>query len=115
MSNLNITERRSDSVVVLDLQGVIRIGEGSVKLRQAVRELVEKGEKNIVINLAGVSNIDSSGLGELVSCYSTVQRIGGGLKLLNLSQNVIDIMSITKLLTVFDTYDDEAAAIESFR
>lgn len=114
MSSLNITERRSDSVVVLDLQGKIRLGEGNLELHQTLRQLVEKGEKKILLNLAGVSNIDSSGLGELIAGYATLQKNDGDLKLLNLTERVSEIMMITKLLTVFEVYDDEAKAIESF-
>jgi anti-sigma B factor antagonist len=114
MSNLNITERRSDSVVILDLEGKIRLGAGNLELHQALRLLVERGEKKILLNLADVSNIDSSGLGELIAGYATLQKNGGDLKLLNLTDRVSELMMITKLLTVFDVYENEALAIESF-
>ncbi|MGC2238898.1 MAG: STAS domain-containing protein [Pyrinomonadaceae bacterium] len=115
MSNLNITQRRSDSVVILDLQGKIKLGEDNLALHQTLRRLVEEGEKKILLNLAGVSNIDSSGLGELIAGYATLQKNGGDLKLLNLTERVSEIMMITKLLTVFDAFDDEAQAIGSFK
>jgi anti-sigma B factor antagonist len=114
MSNLNITERRSDSVVILDLEGKIRLGEGNLELHQTLRLLVERGEKRILLNLADVSNIDSSGLGELIAGYATLQKNDGDLKLFNLTDRVNELMVITKLLTVFEIYDNEADAIESF-
>jgi anti-sigma B factor antagonist len=114
MSNLNITERRSNSVVVLDLQGKIKLGAGNQELHQALRGLVEKGEKKVLLNLAEVSSIDSSGLGELIAGYATLQKNGGDLKLLNLTGRVSELMMITKLLTVFEVFDDEAQAIGSF-
>lgn len=114
MSNLNIKQRRSDSVVILDLQGKIKLGENNLELHQTLRRLVEDGEKKILLNLAGVSSIDSSGLGELIAGYATLQKNGGDLKLLNLTERVSEIMMITKLLTVFDAFDDETQAIRSF-
>lgn len=114
MNNLNITERRSDSVVILDLEGKIRLGQGNLELHQALRLLVERGEKKVLLNLADVSNIDSSGLGELIAGYATLQKNGGDLKLFNLTDRVSELMMITKLLTVFDVYENEALAIESF-
>lgn len=114
MSNLTIATRRSDSVVILDLQGKIRLGEGNLELHQTLRELVEKGEKNILLNLANVTSIDSSGLGELIAGYATLQKNEGDLKLLNLTERVSEIMMITKLLTVFEVFEDEAQAVESF-
>ncbi len=114
MSSLNITQRRSDSVVILDLQGKIKLGEENLEIHQTLRRLVEEGERKILLNLAGVSSIDSSGLGELIAGYATLQKNGGDLKLLNLTERVNEIMMITKLLTVFDAFDDEAQAIKSF-
>jgi anti-sigma B factor antagonist len=114
MNNLNITERRSDSVVILDLEGKIRLGAGNLELHQALRALVENGEKKILLNLADVSNIDSSGLGELIAGYATLQKNGGDLKLVNLTGRVSELMMITKLLTVFEVFENEALAIESF-
>ncbi|MET0751757.1 MAG: STAS domain-containing protein [Pyrinomonadaceae bacterium] len=114
MSSINIAQRRSDSVVILDLQGKINLGAESSQLRQTIRSLVEEGEKKILLNLAGVSSIDSSGLGELVSGLATLQRNGGDLRLVNLNERLSEMITLTKLLTVFDIYDDEAQAVESF-
>jgi anti-sigma B factor antagonist len=115
MAELNIVERQAGDVTVLDLSGKITIGEGSVSLRGAIRRLIEEGKKKILLNLAGVSYVDSSGIGELVSSFTTINREGGQLKLLNLTQKIQDLLAITKLLTVFDTYDEEPAALNSFK
>lgn len=114
MTNLNITQRRTGSVTILELKGNIRIGEGSVEFHNALREVVEKGEKNILLDLAEVTYLDSSGLGELVAGYVRLEKIGGSLKLLHLTNRINELMMITKLLTVFDVYDDEDKAVESF-
>lgn len=114
MAELNISERQAGDVTILDLDGKITIGEGSVSLRSAVRRLIEEGKKRILLNLSNVSYVDSSGIGELVSSYTTVNREGGQLKLLNLTQKIQDLLAITKLLTVFDTYDSEEDALKSF-
>ena len=115
MTNLIITERRNGSVTVLDLQGNIRLGEGNIELHNILRFLVEKGERRVLLNLAEVSYIDSSGLGELVAGYTTLQKNQGELKLLHLTMRVRELMVITKLLTVFDVYDSEAEAVNSFQ
>ena len=115
MAELNISERQAGDVTVLDLAGKITIGEGSVSLRSAIRRLIEEGKKKILLNLAQVGYVDSSGIGELVSSFTTINREGGQLKLLNLTQKIQDLLTITKLLTVFDTYDDEATALNSFK
>ena len=115
MAELNIRERQAGDVTVLDMDGKITIGEGSVALRSAVRRLIEEGKKKILLNLGGVGYVDSSGIGELVSSYTTTSSKGGQLKLLNLTQKMEDLLGITKLLTVFDTYDDEATALNSFK
>ena len=114
MAELNIRERQAGDVTILDMEGKITIGEGSVSVRSAIRRLLEEGKKKILLNLGGVGYVDSSGIGELVSSYTTIGREGGQLKLLNLTQKIQDLLGITKLLTVFDTYDDEAAALNSF-
>ena len=114
MTNLNIAERRKDFITILDLQGNIRLGEGSVELHEALRRLVERGEKEVLLNLAGVSYIDSSGLGELVSGYTNIHKTGGELKLFHLSERIEELMEMTKLLTIFDVYDNEAEAVLSF-
>jgi anti-sigma B factor antagonist len=115
MKTLSITERRNDSIVILDLEGNIRLGEGSRTLHEKVRLLVENGEKEILLNLAKVSYVDSCGLGELVAGYTTLQKSDGEMKLLNLTDRVTELMVITKLLTVFDVFENEEEAIESFK
>ena len=108
--SMKISTRQVDGVTILDLSGRITLGEGSVQLRDAVRDLLSKGQKHILLNLADVSYIDSSGIGELVSAFTTVRNQGGELKLLNLTKKVHDLLQITKLYTVFDVKDDEASA-----
>ena len=115
MAELNINERQAGDVTVLDLSGKITIGEGSVALRAAIRRLLEEGKKRILLNLAGVSYVDSSGIGELVSSYTAINKEGGQLKLLNLTQKIQDLLTITKLLTVFDVYESEAEALNSYK
>jgi anti-sigma B factor antagonist len=112
---LTITSREVASVPVLDLKGRITLGEGSVQIRDAIRELVGEGRKSILLNLADVNYIDSSGLGELVGAYTTAKHQGSELKLLRLTKKVHDLLQLTKLYTVFDVFDDEAAAIASFK
>ena len=115
MAELNIRERQAGDVTILDMDGKITIGEGSVSLRGAIRRLIEEGKKKILLNLSGVGYVDSSGIGELVSSYTTTSSKGGQLKLLNLTQKIQDLLAITKLLTVFDVYEDEASALNSFK
>jgi len=112
--SLKLHTRQVDGVTILDLSGRITLGEGSVQLRDATRDLLSKGSKLILLNLGDVNYIDSSGIGELVSAYTTVRNQGGELKLLNLTKKVHDLLQITKLYTVFDVKDDEATAIASF-
>src|ERR1700749_4991512 len=97
------------------MSGRITLGEGSVQLRDAIRDLISKGQKKILLNLGEVSYIDSSGLGELVSAYTTSKNQGASLKLLKLTKRVHDVLQLTKLYTVFDIYDDEASAIGSYK
>jgi len=108
------TSRRVDGVTILDLSGRITLGEGSVVLRDQIRDLLGKGEKKLLLNLGDVTYIDSSGIGELVSAFTTVRNQGGELKLLNLTKKVHDLLQITKLYTVFDVKDDEASAVKAF-
>ena len=112
---LSIASREVDGVTVLDLSGRITLGEGSVQLRDAIRDLIGKGQKSILLNLSDVNYIDSSGLGELVSAYTTARNQGAALKLLGLSKKVNDLLQLTKLYTVFDIYDDEASGIASYK
>ena len=112
---LTIASREVDGVTVLDLSGRITLGEGSVQLRDAIRDLIGKGSKSILLNLAEVNYIDSSGLGEMVSAFTTAKNQTAELKLLKLTKKVHDLLQLTKLYTVFDVYDDEASAIASFK
>jgi anti-sigma B factor antagonist len=112
--SMKVSTRQIDGVTILDLSGRITLGEGSVQLRDAVRDLLAKGSKKILLNLGDVNYIDSSGIGELVSAYTTVRNQSGDLKLLNLTKKVHDLLQITKLYTVFDVKDDEASAVASF-
>ncbi len=112
---LTIASREVDGVVVLDLNGRITLGEGSVQLRDAIRGLIGQGKKNVLLNMGEVSYIDSSGLGELVSAYTTAKNQQAEVKLLKLTRKVHDLLQLTKLYTVFDIKDDEASAIASFK
>ena len=112
---LTIATRELDGVTILDLSGRITLGEGAVQLREAIRELIGKGVKKILVGLGEVNYIDSYGLGELVSSYTTAKNQGADLKLLNLTKKVKDVLQVTKLYTVFDIFDDEASAIASFK
>jgi len=114
MSGLNINKREVKGVLVMDLDGRVSLGETNRQLHEALREAVADGKKKVVLNLAKVAAIDSSGLGEIVAGYSTLSAAGGTLKLINLPERVSDLMTITKLYTVFDIYDSEAAGIASF-
>ncbi|HEX6466656.1 MAG TPA: STAS domain-containing protein [Terriglobales bacterium] len=111
---MKTSSRQMDGVTILDLSGRITLGEGSVTLRDTIRDLISHGQKKILLNLANVNYIDSSGIGELVSAYTTIRNQGGDLKLLKLTKKVHDLLQITKLYTVFDIKDDEAAAIKAF-
>ena len=115
MAELEVKERQAGDVTILDLNGSVRMGEGAVSLRNAIRGLIEQGKKKILLNLGGVKNVDSSGIGELIANYTTISRDGGQLKLLNLTDKIQNLLVITKLLTVFDSYDNEADALNSFK
>ncbi len=112
--SVKLTTRQVGDVTVIDVAGRITLGEGSSALREALRDLVGKNQRKILLNLGEVTYIDSSGIGELVSGFTTVTNSGGALKLLNLNKRVKDLLQITKLYTVFDVHEDEAAAIRSF-
>jgi anti-sigma B factor antagonist len=112
--SVKLSSRQVGDVSVLDVSGRITLGEGSSALRDTLRDMVSKGQKKILLNLGDVSYIDSSGIGELVSGFTTVANHGGQMKLLGLTKRVKDLLQITKLYTVFDVHDDEAAAIRSF-
>ncbi len=111
---MTIDTRSVDGVTILDVHGKVTIGEGSREVRVKIRELLENGNKDILMNLGDVSYVDSAGIGELVSSYTTVTNQGGQFKLLNLTKKIRELLAITKLLTVFDSFDDETAAIGSF-
>jgi anti-anti-sigma factor len=111
---MNVNVRQRDDVKILDLKGRITIGSGEVALRNAVQELLNSGAQKVLINMKDVSTIDSSGIGELVSAYTTATNRGAKLRLANLPAKVTDILTITQLITVFDVYDSEDAAIQSF-
>ena len=115
MAELDIKERQAGDITILDMNGKVTIGEGSVALRTAIRRLLEEGKKKILLNLGGVGYIDSSGIGELVSSFTAINKEQGQLKLLNLTQKLQDLLGITKLLTVFDVYDNESDALGSFK
>lgn len=112
--SMKATIRQVNSVTVVDLSGRITLGEGCTQLRELIRDLLSKGHNRMLLNLADVTYIDSSGIGELVSGFTAVSNQGGQLKLLNLTKKVHDLLQITKLLTVFDVHEDEAKAIASF-
>lgn len=114
MAELNISERQAGDVTILDMDGKVTIGEGSVALRSAIRRLLGEGKKKILLNLGNVSYVDSSGIGELVSSFTAVNKEGGQLKLLNLTQKIQDLLAITKLLTVFDVYENESDALGGY-
>jgi anti-sigma B factor antagonist len=111
---LSITSRQSDHVTILDVSGRITLGDETDALRQSIRDLLAQGQKKILLNLAHVDYIDSSGVGELVASFTAVRNAGGELKLMNLTQKVHDVLNVTKLYTVFDIKDDEFRAVKSF-
>ncbi len=113
--DLRATVRDAGPVTVVDISGRITLGEGSALLRQTIRELLEEKRTNIVLNLADVNYIDSSGIGELVTAFTTVKNRGGQLKLLQLTKKVHDLLQLTKLFTVFEVFSDEHVALSSFR
>jgi anti-sigma B factor antagonist len=114
MADITISERQAGDVTILDMQGKVTIGEGSVALRTTIRRLLGDGKTKILLNLGGVGYIDSSGIGELVSSFTAVNKEQGTLKLLNLTQKIQDLLAITKLLTVFDVFENEDEALASF-
>ncbi len=111
---MEIQERTLQDVVVLDLTGKLTIGEGDELLKERISNLVQQGHRKLLLNLEGVPYVDSAGLGEIVRTYTTVSRQGGKLKLVNLTKRITDLLAITKLLTVFETYESEAEAVKSF-
>src|SRR4051812_39645629 len=112
--SVKLTTRQVGDVTVIDASGRITLGEGSSTFRDSIKDLTAKGNKKLLLNLADVSYIDNSGIGEMVSGFTSVTNQGGQLKLLNLTKRVKDLLQITKLYTVFEVFDDEAAAVRSF-
>ena len=112
---MQIEERSAGDVIILDLKGKMTLGEGDEALKDKINSLLASGKKKLLLNLEAVPYIDSAGLGEVVRTYTTVSRQGGSLKLLNLTKRIEDLLSITKLLTVFDTFDSEAEAVKSYK
>jgi anti-sigma B factor antagonist len=111
---MEIQERTLQDVVVLDLRGKLTIGEGDELLKERISNLIQQGHRKLLLNLEGVPYVDSAGLGEIVRTYTTVSRQGGKLKLVNLTKRITDLLAITKLLTVFETYESEDEAVQSF-
>ena len=112
---MEIEERANGGVMILDLKGKLTIGEGDELLKDKVNSLIQQGHQKLLLNLEGVPYVDSAGLGEIVRTYTTVSRQGGKLKLLNLTKRIEDLLAITKLLTVFETFESEQEAVQSFQ
>ena len=111
---MQIAERSAGNVTVLDLTGQITFTQGDQLFKDKIHSLIHQGHKNILVNMAGVTHVDSAGLGELVAAYTTVTKAGGSMKLVNLTKRLTDLLAITKLLTVFDTFDNEKDALTQF-
>ena len=114
MANLNISERQAGDVTILDMDGDVTFGEGNVVLRKAIRRLIGEGKRKLLLNFSGVRYVDSSGIGELVSGLTAIQRDDGQLKFMNLTQRLQELLAITKLTTIFDVFEDEGEALDSF-
>ena len=115
MAELDVKERQAGDVTILDMTGDVRIGEGAISLRDSIRNLADQGKTKVLLNLAGVKYMDSTGVGELIANYTTISRQGGQLKLLNLTDRIQNLLVITKLLTVFDSFENETEALQSFQ
>jgi len=111
---MRCSSRKVDNVVIIDIDGKILLNDGDVEIKQEVDKLLERGDRNVLLNLARVQYIDSAGLGEVIRCFTAIRKSGGSLKLLSPNQRLIDLLAITKLVNVFDWYNDEATALESF-
>ncbi len=111
---MKFSTRKIRDVIIVDVDGKILLGEGDVEIKQAVDDLLKKGNKKILLNLSRVPYLDSAGLGEIIRCFTTLRKSGGAFKLLSPNQRIIDLLSITKLLNVFDCFDNESSAIASF-
>ena len=111
---IQVSTRLVDGIVIIDISGQLRLGEGTGKLREVVQQVARDGYNKILLNLGGVVHIDSSGIGELMMNYTTLRSQGGELKLMNLTKNVRNLLQVTRLYTVFDVHDDQASALRSF-
>ena len=111
---MKFSTRKNGDIVIIDIEGKILLGEGDVEIKKAVDDLLKKGASNVLLNLAKVPYIDSAGLGEIIRCFTALRRRGGSLKLLSPNSRIIDLLNITNLLNVFDSYDDETVALKSF-
>ena len=111
---MRFSARKVESVAIIDVEGKILLGDGDVEIKRAVDEMLARGDRNILLNLARVPYIDSAGLGEIIRCFTAIRKNGGNFKLLSPNQRLIDLLAITKLVNVFDWYNDEPAAIKSF-
>ncbi len=111
---MQIAERSAGNVTVLDISGQITLSQGDQQFKDKINSLVHEGRCNILVNLANVTHVDSAGLGELVAAYTTVTKAGGSMKLLNLTRRLHDLLAITKLLTIFDTFESEQDALKQF-
>lgn len=111
---MKLSYRLVDGVSVLDVEGKILLGEGDIQIKQAIDDLLEQGNKKYLLNLAKVPYIDSAGLGQIIRCFTAIRKSGGTLKLLSPNAKVIDLLTVTKLVNVFDWYNDEAGALSSF-
>jgi anti-sigma B factor antagonist len=111
---MRFSTRKRGDIIIIDVEGMILLGEGDIEIKQAVDELLKQGHKRILLNLAKVPYLDSTGLGEIIRCFTTLRKNGGHFKLLSPNKRVIDLLSITNLLNVFDCFDNESTAIMSF-
>lgn len=111
---MKFSTRKNGDVIIIDVEGKILLGEGDVEIKKVVDDILKKGAGNILLNLARVPYIDSAGLGEIIRCFTALRKSGGNLKLLSPNERIIDLLNITNLLNVFDSYDDEATALKSF-
>jgi anti-sigma B factor antagonist len=111
---MKFSMRKAADVIVIEIEGKIVLGEGDTEIKQAVDDLIKRGSNKILLNLARVPYLDSAGLGEIIRCFTTVRKSGGNLKLLSPNKRIIDLLTITQLINVFDWYDNEAAARASF-
>ncbi|MGD0100353.1 MAG: STAS domain-containing protein [Acidobacteriota bacterium] len=111
---MKLSTRKMANVIIIDVDGKIVLGEGDVEIKKTVDNLLERGNKNFLLNLAKVPYLDSAGLGEIIRCFTALRRSGGNFKLLSPNRRIIDLLTITKLLDVFDTYDNESVAVASF-